>query len=466
MKSDPMRVNICYIGGGSRNWAWILMKDLALEREIGGEVHLYDIDEAAASDNEELGNKLMAANAGTFRFKAMSSLERALDGSDFVFISILPGDFEEMAVDVHLPEKFGIWQSVGDTVGPGGLNRALRTVPMYERIARAIAGCAPDAWVLNYTNPMSVCTRALYATFPGMKAFGCCHEVFNAQILLRKIAVRAGLAAEGDIRREDVSAGVSGINHFTFFDRASWRGVDLFPLWDGFVAEFGEAGFPDGIENEWDRAWFTSGERVKMDLYRRFGLIAAAGDRHLAEFCPPSWYLKDPDTARAWQFRLTPVDFRVNKRDELRRKSEAYRRGLEEMVPERSGEEGIRQVKALLGLGDLVTNVNLPNEGQMPGLPAGAVVETNALFRKDSVRPVVAGAVPGPLLSLMLQHVENQEGILKAAAARSLEDALLVFMNDPQVRGLSPADARRLLAEMTARTLPEYMGYGRLSSRA
>jgi alpha-galactosidase len=458
--TDLRKLKFCYIGGGSRNWAWVLIKDLALEKEISGTIHLYDIDAEAAKANEIIGNKVMAAhNPERFSFTSGSSLEKALSGSDFVFISILPGDFEEMAVDVHAPEKYGIWQPVGDTVGAGGLNRALRTIPMIEEIAGAVAKYAPNAWVLNYTNPMSICTRTLYEVFPAIKAFGCCHEVFNTQKLLMEIVIREGLAKKDEIKREDIITNVTGINHFTFVDRASWRDIDLFPLWDKFIREFGETGFPDPEENHPDYKWFTSGERVKMDLSRRFGLMAAAGDRHLAEFCPPSWYLKDPDTARSWKFRLTPVDYRVSRREKLKEMSAAYCKGSEALTPQPSGEEGLRLVKALLGLDNMVTNVNLPNKGQMPGFPEGAVVETNAFFSRNSVQPLITRGQPNPLSSLTLQHIVNQEGIVKAALARDLEAAFRVFLNDPQLRAFTPDRARELFKEMTSKTIPAAQGY-------
>jgi alpha-galactosidase len=460
MKADPRKLKICYIGGGSRNWAWVFMKDLAFEKEIAGTIYLYDINVEAARANEELGSKVMAAhNPSQWAFRTEASLEKALEESDFVFISILPGDFEEMAVDVHGPEKYGIYQSVGDTVGAGGLNRALRAIPLYEEIARAIEKWAPDAWVLNYTNPMSVCTRTLYRIFPGVKAFGCCHEVFGTQRLLAEAAVHCGLAGPGEIRREEITASVAGINHFTWIDQASWKNIDLFPHFARFTAEFGESGFSGGADHNWFNSYFTSGERVKMDLFKRYGIIAAAGDRHLAEFCPPAWYLKNPEMVKSWQFSLTPVSWRIEQREELKRKSSAYREGSETMVPENSGEEGIRQIKALLGLGNLVTNVNLPNRGQMPGFPPGVVVETNAFFSRDSVQPVISGGLPNALRNLTLQHVENQEGIIEAALERDLEKAFRVFLNDPQVRTLSREDARDLFRYMTAKTLSPSLGY-------
>ncbi|MEG0687591.1 MAG: alpha-glucosidase/alpha-galactosidase, partial [Hungatella sp.] len=140
---------IAYIGGGSRGWAWRLMADLAMEPALSGTMALYDIDMEAAKHNETIGNRLSARpeSTGKWNYEAVPTLQSALEGADFVIISILPGTFDEMASDVHTPEKYGIYQSVGDTAGPGGLVRALRTLPMYVEIANAIKNYAPNAWV-------------------------------------------------------------------------------------------------------------------------------------------------------------------------------------------------------------------------------------------------------------------------------------------------------------------------------
>jgi alpha-galactosidase len=460
MNADPNKLKICHIGGGSRNWAWVFMKDLCFEKEISGVITLYDINMEAARANEALANKLMADNSGRWTYKAEPSLEKALEGCDFIVISILPGDFEEMAVDVHASEQYGIYQSVGDTTGPGGLNRSLRTVPMFEEIALAIQKWAPAAWVINYTNPMAVCTRTLYRVFPGIKAFGCCHEVFNTQRLLAKAAEYVGLGA--GIKREEILTNVVGTNHFTWIDRASWKGHDLFPVFERFVEKFADTGYDDGSEKNWRSSFFASGERIKMDLFRRYRVVAAAGDRHLAEFCPSQWYLKDPDLIKSWQFSLTPVSYRIQHREELKQKSQALQNGTEVMPAQQSDEEGISQTTSPRGLGSFVTNVNLPNQGQMPGFPKGAIMETNAYFSRDSIQPVITAGLPGPLRNLTLQHVENQEGIIDAALGRDMEAAFRVFLNDIQVRSLSRENARQLFAGMTEKTLPpDYWKKGR-----
>ena len=239
-------IQIAYIGGGSRGWAWTFMTDLALEDEISGTIRLYDIDRKAAQTNEVIGNHLMnrPEAKGDWKFEVKDSLKEVLTGCDFVIISILPGTFDEMESDVHLPERLGIYQSVGDTAGPGGMIRALRTVPMFVEIAKAIEKYSPNAWVINYTNPMSLCVKTLYRTFPQIKAF---HEVFGTQKVLRGIYEET--TGEKDIDWHDIFVNVMGINHFTWFSSASYKGVDLFKVYKEYIEKHFDEGYTVKGEN-------------------------------------------------------------------------------------------------------------------------------------------------------------------------------------------------------------------------
>ena len=440
-------LTIAYIGGGSRGWAWGLMKDLALDPDICGTVRLYDIDREAAEKNRIIGGIISAQPAAVspWKYEVSDTLREALAGADFVVISILPGTFDEMASDVHLPERVGIWQPVGDTTGPGGFMRAMRTIPMYVTIGEAVRDYAPDAWVINYTNPMALCVRTLYRVFPGVKAFGCCHEVFGTQELLCSV-LKTEEGIEG-VKRQDLKTEVTGINHFTWLTAAAWQGTDLFPVYARFAEKYAETGYDAGGTDNWMNSHFSCAHRVKIDLFRKYGAIAAAGDRHLAEFTAPC-YTRDPETVRSWKFSLTPVSWRKEDlRDRLRR-SENLITGKEKPDMKPSGEEGHLLLKALLGLGDLVSNVNLPNRGQIPNLPLGAVVETNARFGKDRIDPVPAGPLPDRLLPLIARHTENQGNTLDAALRCDRELGLKTFLNNPQFADVSPQDGRRLFDDM------------------
>ena len=425
-------VQIAYIGGGSRGWARTFMTDLAMEPRLGGTIRLYDIDTEAARANEIIGNRLSQRKeaAGKWLYRTCMSMEEALTGADFVVISILPGTFDEMAVDVHMPERLGIYQSVGDTAGPGGMMRALRTIPIYVQFAEAIKQYSPDAWVINYTNPMSLCVKTLYHVFPQIKAFGCCHEVFGTQKVLKGLA--EDVLGLRNINRRDIHVNVLGINHFTWFDYASYKGIDLFPLYRKYVDEHFQEGYAERDTN-WANACFACAHRVKFDLFKRFGLIAAAGDRHLAEFMPGKTYLESPEAVREWKFGLTTVAWRKNELQERLARSRRLRTGEEPIEIKPDGEEGHLLMKALLGLGDLVSNVNIPNHGAIANLPWDAVVEVNALFSRQGVQSVNAGPLPANILPLVARHVYNQENTLTAALTCDRTLGLTTFMNDPQV---------------------------------
>ncbi|MDB4867905.1 MAG: alpha-galactosidase [Cohnella sp.] len=425
-------IHIAYIGGGSRGWAWGLMGDLAMDSDLTGTVKLYDINYEAAQINSTIGNNLSLRDdvKGKWRYEAVSTLKEALTGADFVIISILPGSFKDMASDVNLPQEYGIYQSVGDTTGPGGIVRALRTIPMYVEIAEAVKAVSPNAWVINYTNPMTLCTRTLSEIFPQIKVVGCCHEVFGTQELLA--AMLKAMKGMKDVSYKDITVNVLGINHFTWINEASYQGMDLMPIYKEFVDKYYETGFEEHPGN-WEKSFFGSANRIHFDLFRRYGLIAAAGDRHLAEFMPSTWYLKDPDTVKAYKFSLTPIEYRLKRQKELSHQSKRLANREEEVALRPSGEEGLRMIKALLGLGNFVINVNMPNQGQVSGLPIGAVVETNALMARDSVRPVMAGRLPIDIHNMVSRHVLNQEVVLRAALTKDKSLAFRAFSNDPLV---------------------------------
>ena len=452
-------LKIAYIGGGSRGWAYVFMRDLACEPALSGTIALYDIDYEAAKQNEKIGNALYEREdvLGKWKYEAKKTIGEALTGADFVMISILPGTFDEMESDVHHPEKYGIYQSVGDTTGPGGIVRALRCLPMFEEIALAIKKYCPNAWVINFTNPMTMCVRTLYKTFPEIKAFGCCHEVFGTQELMLKILKETrGIQA----KRDEIKTNVVGINHFTWITEAKYKDIDLFALYADYVKEH-----PNGINAHSDDNWVnlpcSTTEQVKFDLFRRYGVIAAAGDRHLAEFCNGYWYLKDPETAKKYGFSLTPVSYRKNELKERLEEAKKYANSEKEFAIFRSWEESVPQIKALLGLGDLVTNVNIPNVGQVPNNPENAVVETNAYFSADCVRPVFAGKVPQKVNALVMRIIEEQEAVAEAALTGDYELAFDVFVNDPNVN-LPFETARKMFDEMLENTktyLPYYDKY-------
>lgn len=444
-------IKIAYIGGGSKAWAKSLMSDLLIQKDISGDLTLYDIDMNAAERNKKYFNLLKQKDGVNSRWNCQvaENIESALKDADFIVISILPGTFDMMEIDVHLPEKYGIYQSVGDTTGPGGFNRALRTVPIYRELSKKVRDICPNAWVINYTNPMALSLAALYKEFPEIKAFGCCHEVFSTQQLLKEIyQITAGESE--DIDRKDIKVNVQGINHFTWISEAKYKGKDLYPMYKDFAEKNWQQGYM--IEKyqqdaNTDKKHFTSIDKVKFDLFRKFGVIAAAGDRHLAEFSP-STYLDIYERPKEMGFHMTPVDWR--KKDAIQKIELTIGQieGKKELTLEPSDEEGVDQIRALLGYHTLVTNVNLPNIGQLPNLPLGAMVETNAVFSSDSLKPILAGKMNRNVTALVLGHVMNQLNFIEAYFEENKQKIFETFYTDPAVKRLSRDTAKKMFNEL------------------
>ena len=454
VKTDVRKLKIAYLGGGSRGWAHGLMNDLALCPDFTGEVRLYDLNIEMAQLNARWAKRVHASPQAVSEWKyvVVKTLGEALEGADLVFCSIQPGPIEMMGSDINLPAKYGILHPVGDTVGPAGLIRSLRAASDYAVFAKGIREHCPKAWVFNFTNPMTVCTRTLYKVFPGIKAFGCCHEVFGTQ---HRLADLANEYLGTKIQREDVRINVLGINHFTWIDKAEYNGTDLIALYErkmnepGQVREISEEEVAKG-------GFFGHCKQVGYDLFKRFGILGAAGERHLVEFVP--WYLKDEKTLHRWGVNLTPYSYRVDRYNNVPDEFKARMKDSKPFELNKSGEEAIRQVKALMGMGDFHTNVNLPNVGQIQGLPMDAVVETNAYFTKDSVKPEFSGRLPAGVEALVMRTVQNQEMIVEAALTKDKKLAFQAFLNDP-LMSLPTDKAETLFNEMLQATKKRLPGW-------
>lgn len=453
-------IKIAYLGGGSLYWLQNFMVGLSQETHMNGEVRLFDLnspDGSAVKANEQLGNAISKKTNKQWTYKAADSLETALDGADFVLISILPGSFDDVKVDIHLPEKYGIYQSTGENTGVGGIMRALRAIPIMQKIALAIKQHTPEAWVINLTTPLSLSVRALYHAFPQIKALGLYRELACTQQLLCNILERE--TGMRDVRKRDININIKGIGHFSWIDYAVCKGTDLLPMFSKFVqSNFDEGITEDGAGNIGD--CFVSKNRVKFDLFRKYGYIAASSDRCMVEFLDSSIYLKNPETVERWGFSLTPAQWHID--------DDAKRRELGESVvagdigPDigTANDSSTKVLRALCGLERMVSNVNLPNADlQIPGLPKESIVETNALIEYNSIRPVYAGPLPKVLFHLFVIHTKNHELVMQSALDFDRRLVAQALKTDPMTRGKIPErELDKLVNEMiraTLKSLPE-----------
>lgn len=451
------KIKIAYIGGGSKMWARIFMNDLALTTELQGEINLYDIDITQATRNKIIGNKIsQMPNMAKWNYLVSSTIDEALKEADFVILSILPGTFKEMESDVHEPNKYDIFQTVGDTVGPGGVLRAMRTVPMYEFFAKKIKEICPNAWVINFTNPMTICVHTLYDVFPEIKAFGCCHEVFHAQEFLAMV-VKEELNLNKRPTRQDIKVDVAGINHFTWFTHATYQGKEILPLITNFSKKHFKEGIYEGDDpNKFKYNTYAYGNKVKMDLYNRYNVLAAAGDRHLVEFLNSNWYLKNEQEIKNWAISITPVKSRIIDMEEKIKDSILMATGKKEIIVKKSSEEAVEIMKALLGLKDLTTNVNYPNKGQIKNLPIGSIVESNCKFKNNEIELIDSTPLPTDVNNLVMRNLENIITTYEGIKERNLKTIFNAFINQPLCANLTINQGLKLFKQMVINT-KEYL---------
>ena len=445
---DGDDLTITYVGGGSREWAPKFVRDMALS-ELSGEVRLYDVNEESARTNARFGNWVQSEyeTVGEWEYEAVGDLETALDGADAVITSTQYDPAETFVHDLDIPLEYGIYGAVSATIGPGGIFRAMRTIPQYREFAAAIREHCPDAWVFNFTNPVHFVTRALYDEFPEINAVGLCHEVGHAREYL---ATLASEHLDVEATADDVTVNVKGINHFTWVDEARCKGVDLWPLLEDLV-DSGEANRTFTTEELDGVSPFVDNNQVAWELFRRFGMFPVAGDRHLVEYA--TWFLNDgQEGLNRWGVKRTGSDYRAKHWDPAESDQttdvEAWLEGEREFELEPTNEVSADVLEALVGGEQLTTNVNVPNVGQVSDLESGAVVETNAVVRADEIRPLAAGGFPRPVRSLLSTNVDTIETVIEASRTGDVDAAFQGFLLDPQVRTLQTEDARELFAEL------------------
>ncbi len=435
---------ICIVGGGSYNWSPIILRDLAALPDLSGTIVLHDIAPNALEDIQQLGKAIMAATGAQFTIEATTDLEAALRGAEFVIVTITTGGLEAMRHDLEIPRRYGIYQSVGDTVGPGGLSRALRNIPPMLEIAQMMERVCPNAWLLNLTNPMTALTRAIAKTTK-LKVVGLCHELFGVRATLREM-----FGATND----EIAVRVAGVNHLIWLLDLQIRGQDGLQMIRDYVAS-GKAA-PVKATSGTFLSPFQDRWQVKLALFDAFGALPAAGDRHVAEFFP--YFLTDATQAGAdYGVLLTEISHREEVARVARANMRAWLDGSKPLATARSEEHVADIIAAVANGRSIHTIVNLPNAGQIDNLPREAVVETMGIVGPTGAHGVSVGALPPGVLNTVAPHVLNQEMIVGAALTGDRALALQALLNDPLVRDFRTAP--RMLDELLnahAALLPQF----------
>jgi len=441
--------HIVLVGGGSVNWSPKIINDLLLTPSLReASFTIYDINEEAGRRMVRLGEKLVRDRGLGAVFRYAAREEEAFAGANFVIITISTGDLDAMEHDLTIPEAYGIYQTVGDTVGPGGWARALRNIPVFISLAQAIEQYAPGAIVLNYTNPMAVLTNVFYRV-GGLKTVGLCHGLFEVYEVLMKLF---GLENEEDIRVR-----FGGTNHFFWILDMTVRGEDGYArLRDKLQGRsFAEATTDRFI----DGAGFHSNKLVCSELFASTGYLPYVADRHIAEFLP-NYLTADPANVAKYRLhRTTAGERRKWKRDGMEKLGQ-YISGEKELPARRSRETAADIIDAFVTGSQFIDVMNLPNTGQISNLPPGSIVETLGVVNSLGFTPLTAGPLPAHILDLVLPHVRNQDMIVEAAMEHNIDKAFYALYNDSLCAHLPRPAIREMgerLLQANERYLPPFL---------
>jgi alpha-galactosidase len=446
-------MQVTIIGGGSYQWSPKLMADLLGTPSLAGaRVVLADHNAGRLERMETLFHKLNDFFEAKATVATSTDQQRALDGADYVVVTISTGGFASMSVDLDVPARYGIRQSVGDTVGPGGIGRSLRNIPVLIGIARDMEECCGDALLLNVTNPMTCLTRCVIRE-TSISAVGLCHEVGNYCL---DVAIAFGT------RWEAVHPTVTGVNHFPVVTALDIDGADGLALLRELVDDAG--GLPslmrpvEGAAAPFSKLDFARRHVLSLTLLDRWGALPAAGDRHLAEFLP-SVLTERSGWGADWGIELTPISLREQHQAQSVAEVDGMLDGTAALATHPSGELVAPVIDSLLTGTRREVPLNLPNAGQCPDLPADVVVESICVVDGEGMRGRDHARVPAPFAEVLRRHVAVQELTVEAAVTGDRAAALAAFALDPFAGRGDLRDTEAMadeLLEGTGRWLPQF----------
>jgi alpha-galactosidase len=452
-----MSANITLVGGGSYHWAPRLLADFANTPSLN-DVHvvLHDLDPERMKLMQELGSEIASRRAIPMTVESEGDRRRALDGADFVITAFSVGGFDSMQHDIEIPQRYGLRQPIGDSVGPGGILRVLRSVPVLLDIARDVEAVAPDAWLVNVTNPLTALCRSVTRE-TNVKTVGLCNEWVGCSWIL-SLLFDCGMA--------DIDPILGGVNHYPLATSLRVAGED-----DGFVrlhALLGDArvatepiwmdpperaGWVKVAPAEyWTKLDVIENNRVRFELFRRFGVLVGSGDHHSVEFMP-SFVHENNDYGHDWRVHhygmpghRRDADDDVAYYEEMRDAPDVTR------MP--SGELVAQLLDGMVTGRQVHLPVNLPNEGNVTNLDAGAVVEIMGVADDSGVRGRDKTTVPGIMGEFLRRINVVQEWTVEAAVAGDRELVLEAMLADPIAAQLPYEKIIEMTDEMLAATAP------------
>ena len=428
-------MRIAMVGAGSVEFTRNLLGDLLAYPELqDATIALHDIDPDRLRTAERMAAWTATAMGATPRVEAHLDRRAALQGADVVINTIQVGGARATLIDFDIPARYGLRYTINDTINVGGVMRGLRTIPIVLDIVRDMEEVCPDAWFLNYTNPLAMLVRAA-SERSGIRSVGLCHSVFwTIDAIARYLGVP----------RDEVDHVSAGVNHLAFLLRLEHRGRDLYPDLREFVAA-GRA--PDD-------------DLVRAELFRRLGFYLTESSEHHAEYNP--WFIPKGESVERYHIPIGEYLRRVaNNLAEYEDTKRALDAG-ESFDLEQSGEYAAVIVHSLLTGQPARIVANVPTRGALiSNLAADAGVEVPALVAGTGVWPVAVGALPPQCAAYIGSAVDTQTLTVRAALDQDRDAIYHAVMQDPQIQAQSTLDEvwamTDALIEAEAEWLPAWL---------
>lgn len=407
---------LAFIGAGSTIFMKNIVGDmLHFDALKDAHIALMDIDPKRLAESATVAEKMIAAMGTGARVSTHLAQREALEGADFVVTAFQIGGYDPCTItDFDLPKRYGLEQTIADTLGIGGIMRGLRTVPHLWSVAKDMRAVCPDALLMQYVNPMAINTWAIAEAFPDIKQVGLCHSVQNTV---------EELSHDLGINKADVTYRVAGVNHVAFFLEVADGAGSLYPrLRDGYRA--GRLPKPPLLMPRCPN-------KVRYEVMDHLGYFCTESSEHLAEYVP--WFIKEgrPDLIEDFGIPLDEYPKRCIEQ-QADWAEQAKRLEAEASIDVAKSHEFAAEI-----MNAMVTNTpytiygNLPNTGQMPQLPTGAAVETACLVDRNGIQPTVVSDVPPQLIALMRSQINVQELVVRALVDQSPEHIYHAAMMDP-----------------------------------
>ncbi|MDT0156073.1 alpha-glucosidase/alpha-galactosidase [Microbacterium sp. ARD32] len=433
---------ITFIGAGSVVFTRQLVTDLLRFPDLPAlDIALHDIDPARLEVARLTVLDISRQLGCPVSVRALSDRREALQGADFVINMIQVGGIQATRVDLEIPAAKGLLQTIGDTTGVGGVFRALRTFPVLSGIARDMQELCPDAWFLNYTNPMAMNVWWMSTVAPAIRTVGLCHSVYWT---VNDLCELVGVPLEGTHYR------AAGVNHQSWLTEWSRDGEDLYPR------------LRERIQEQPDLR-----RRVRAEIFRRIGFYPTETSEHSSEYL--SWFLRSPQQIE--RFRLEPLQYIGISEENVDEFHDAQRRlSRGEHVPLHdegdAAEYAPQIIHSMLTGTPREIHANVVNAGLIDNLPQGAVVEVPATVDGDGVHPIAWGAIPAAGAALNRAYLSVAELTIRAAREGDPELVRRAVLADPNASStLTPDQIWQLCDELTAahgELLPASLG-GRLN---